>query len=422
MGLAQCPRAVRVALWATVHRLPSSQWTKGQLCTTILHIQTLDRSLHNYAIMLLDLKLSHGAQRFLRALHVIPSALHLSDHIIGAVAESHPILRDYNIAPFDKRPIQHLSTRPNGWVRIFRGDLRLEYATGLIYSGIRPIFGSTDGLHSDVPPTRPVAIFSRRARKVDQAIVLHSRYEDSYYHFLFDFVPKLEIIDRAGIAATVPVIVTEGLAGKTFFVEAIGLGLFGSRPVIVQGKKEVITARELYVVRPDAYTERQLSFPAKRFGSIADSRARDRLYISRSGTPGTSRQIINEEDLVVRLRELGFSVIDPGRIPLADQIACFARSSIIVGPHGAGLANILFRYGAPMALVEMINPTKKYHHHFFQISTHCGYFYRATLNNTERGDEQTASACADIDAVIAAVGEAIEWESSVYDRPTRPER
>ena len=359
----------------------------------------------------------HALDDLLRKLGIVLSAEEVSDHIIGAVAETHPILRDYGIAPFDERPIRHLSTRPNGWVRIFRGDLRLEYATGLIYSGIRPIFGSTDGLHLDTRSTRPFAIFSRRAREVDKAIVLHSRYEDSYYHFLFDVVPKLEIIDRAGIATTVPVIVTEGLAGKKFFVEAIGLGLFGSRPVVVQGKKEIIAARELYVVRPDAYTERQLSFPAKRFGSIADSRARDRLYISRSGTPGTSRQIINEEDLVARLRELGFSVIDPGRIPLADQIACFARSSIVVGPHGAGLANILFRYGAPMALVEMINPTQKYHHHFFQISTHCGYFYRATLNNTERGDEQTASAYADIDAVIAAVEESIEWESSVYERP-----
>lgn len=382
----------------------------------MLGLQTLDRSLHNYATML-DLKLSHGAQSFLRKLHVIPSAKHLSAPIIGAVAETHPVLPDYSIAPFDKRPIRHLSTRPNGWVRVFRGDLRLEYATGLIYSGSRPIFGSTDGLHFDTRSTRPLAMFRRRAREVDQAIVLHSLYEGSYYHFLFDVVPKLEIIDRAGIASTVPVVVTEGLAGKTFFVEAIGLGLFGSRPIIVQGKKEVIAAREMYVVRPDAYTERQLSFPAKRFGSSADPRARDRLYVSRSGKPGTTRQIINEEELVARLRELGFSVIDPGSIPLADQIACFARSSIIVGPHGAGLANILFRYGAPMALVEMINSTKKHHHHFFQISAHCGYFYRATLNNGERGDEQSASACADIDAVIAAVQESIEWESYVYERP-----
>jgi hypothetical protein len=369
------------------------------------------------------LEISRRTQRFLSTLRIIPSAKRLSETIIGSVAEAPPILRDYDIAPFDQRPIRHLSTRPNGWVRVFRGDLRLEYPTGLIYSGIRPIFGSTDSLHSDIPPTRPVALFRRRVREVDQAIVLNSRWDSSYYHFLFDVVPKLEIIDRAGIAQNVPVIVREELAGKTFFVDAIGLGLLGARPLIIQGRKEAIAARELYVVRPDAYTERQLSFPAKRFGSIADPRARDRLYITRSGNPGTSRQIINEEDLVGKLRGLGFSVIDPGKLPLADQVAHFARSSIIVGPHGSGLSNILFRYGAPMALVEMINHTKKYHHHFFQISTHCGYFYRATLNNADPGDEQVATASADIDAVVAAVEDAIEWESSVYDRPiASPER
>ncbi|HZP19211.1 MAG TPA: glycosyltransferase family 61 protein [Bauldia sp.] len=350
----------------------------------------------------------------LRKLGLILPAEGVSDYIVGAVAEPHPHPGDYSIAPFDKRPIRHMGTRPNGWVRIFLGDLRLEYATGLIYSGVRPVFDSTDGLHADIPPTNPLAIFGRGARQVEKAIVLHSRYEGSYYHFLFDVVPKLEIIDRAGIAPAVPVIVTEDLAAKKFFVEATQLGLFGPRPVIVQGKKEIIAARELYVVRPDAYTERQLSFPAKRLGGIADPRGRDRLYISRSGVPGTSRQIVNEGDLVARLRELGFSLVDPGRYPLADQMARFARSSIVVGPHGAGLANILFRYGAPMALVEMINPAKKYHHHFFQISAHSGYFYRATLNTGERGDEQFASASADVDAVIAAVEEAIEWESSVY--------
>lgn len=363
------------------------------------------------------MKISHRAQRFLNTLRIVPSANDLSNHIIGGVAEAPPILPDYDIAPFDKRPIRHLSTRPNGWVRVFRGDLRLEYPTGLLYSGIRPIFGSTDSLHlSTSPPTRPVALFRRRVREVDQAIVLNSRWDSSYYHFLFEVVPKLEIVDRAGIPENVPVIVREELAGKQFFVDAIGLGLCGARPVIIQGRKEVIAARELFVVRADAYTERQLSFPAARFGSGADPQARGRLYISRNGRPGTSRQIVNEVDLVARLRELGFSVIDPGTMPLADQIAHFARSSIIVGPHGAGLSNILFRYGAPMALVEMINPTKKYHHHFFQISAHCGYFYRATLNNSERGDEQVATACADIDAVVAAVKDSLEWETSLYDR------
>lgn len=370
-------------------------------------------------LMVVNLKLSLCTLRFLRTLRIIPSAEHCCEYVIGSVAEAQPVLPDYTVAPFDRRPIRYVDTRPNGWVRVFRGDLRLEYTTGLIYSGIRPIFGSTDGLHS-VQPTRPIAVVSRRVRKVERAIVMKSRYDDSYYHFLVDFVPKVEILERAGIGDTVPVIVSERLSRKSFFIEAKALGLFGSRPVIVQEKKEVIRARELYVVRPDAYTERQLSFPAKRLGSIAHPQGRHRLYVSRSGAPDTSRQIINEEDLVAKLREFNFCVIDPGSFPLEDQISLFAQSSIVVGPHGAGLTNILFRHGAPLALVEMINNSRKYLHHYFQIASHCGYFYRATLNNTERDEKQSANAFADIDATMKAVQDAIEWESSVYDAHIAP--
>ena len=126
------------------------------------------------------------------------------------------------------------------------------------------------------------------------------------------------------------------------------------------------------------------------------------------------RHIINESDLIPQLQPLGFSVIDPGTLPLSEQIARFSRASIVVGPHGSGLTNTLFRYGAPMALVEMINHTKKWDNAHFQISVHCGYFYRATLNRAVAGHQKTAPAYADIDAVLAAVDEAIGWEAGVY--------
>jgi len=231
---------------------------------------------------------------------------------------------------------------------------------------------------------------------------------------LFEFVPKIEIIERADIPLSVPAIVTRDLASQPFFVAAAELGLFGKRPVIIQNENEVIEAKRLYVARADICSERQIRFPSKRLRNRPGIQGRDRIYISRNGQTTRGRQIINEQELIARLRPLGFSVIDPGTMPLAEQIACFSHASIVVGPHGAGLTNILFRYGAPMALVEMINDTIKWNHHYFEIATHCGYFYRATLNHTEPGDGQTASAYADIGSVLTAVEQAIAWEISAY--------
>jgi len=136
--------------------------------------------------------------------------------------------------------------------------------------------------------------------------------------------------------------------------------------------------------------------------------------VTRSSELLNGRHILNEADLIPHLRQLGFSVIDPGTLPLSEQIARFSRASIVVGPHGSGLTNTLFRYGAPMALVEMINHTKKWDNAHFQISVHCRYFYRATLNQAVPGHQKTAPAHADIDAVLAAVDEAIAWEAGVF--------
>jgi capsular polysaccharide biosynthesis protein len=263
-------------------------------------------------------------------------------------------------------------------------------------------------------PTKPLAVLRQRGRKVDEAILLKSLFQSSYYHFLFEVIPKLEIIERAGVASDIPVIVTKDLASRNFLIEAKEMGLFGDRPIIIQNEDEVISAGRLYIARPDFYTARQLSYPLRRLGYQSCPRRRDRIYISRSIQAPNGRYIINEHDLIARLRPLGFTAIDPGTLPLSAQIACFSRASIVVGPHGAGLTNILFRYGAPMALVEMINDTKKWNNLYFQIATHCGYFYRATLNRAEPGHQKTAAAHADIDAVMAAVEESIAWETSVY--------
>jgi hypothetical protein len=361
------------------------------------------------------MRFSHRSLQILKYLRAVPSAKQVSNTIIGDIPEPSPQQSSYDLGPFERRPISSVSDRPNGWIRQFTGNLRLEYGTGCVYKGFRPIFNSTDGLHVNSPfavPTRPISVFRQDCIEIDEAIVLWSMYQRNYYHFLFDYVPKLEIVERAGISSRIPVIVAEDLASLKHYIEAAELGLFGPRKIVIQEKHQCIRARRLYVVKPDVYTKRQLGFPMHRLGRRPDPTSRDRIYVSRGGESFNNRQILNEKDLAARLRPLGFEVIVPGTMPLAAQIDRFARAGIVVGPHGGGLANILFRYGAPMALVEMINDTKRYIHHFFNIATHCGFFYRATLNRAEPVDEGKAPAHADIEAVLGAVEEAIAWEKS----------
>jgi capsular polysaccharide biosynthesis protein len=50
----------------------------------------------------------------------------------------------------------------------------------------------------------------------------------------------------------------------------------------------------------------------------------------------------------------GFERVDPGSLPVAEQIRAFAEAAVIVAPHGAALANLTF--ASPGAAVVELFP------------------------------------------------------------------
>jgi capsular polysaccharide biosynthesis protein len=65
-----------------------------------------------------------------------------------------------------------------------------------------------------------------------------------------------------------------------------------------------------------------------------------RLYLTRSGTAG--RQLLNESEIIARLKAANFAVVDPGSMSLAQQIDLFADAEVIVSPGGGALTNLIF--------------------------------------------------------------------------------
>lgn len=79
----------------------------------------------------------------------------------------------------------------------------------------------------------------------------------------------------------------------------------------------------------------------------------ERIYISRSDSK--RRRIVNEHHMLPILEKHGFSVIRPGRLSLEEQMAAFAEAKIIIAPHGAELANLV--YCQPNTrIVEIFSP------------------------------------------------------------------
>jgi capsular polysaccharide biosynthesis protein len=88
-----------------------------------------------------------------------------------------------------------------------------------------------------------------------------------------------------------------------------------------------------------------------------DSGARGRrLYISRhsinAGRP-TGRVMLNEAELIERLRPIGFEIVEPQYLTATEQIAAFASADLVVGPSGSGMFNAVFcRPGTKLIDIE----------------------------------------------------------------------
>jgi capsular polysaccharide biosynthesis protein len=73
-----------------------------------------------------------------------------------------------------------------------------------------------------------------------------------------------------------------------------------------------------------------------------------RIYVDRTGS--RLRPLINEQELVAALSGIGFIVVRPETMSMADQVRLFRGAHTIVAPHGAGLTNLGFCRPGPRVL------------------------------------------------------------------------
>ena len=75
--------------------------------------------------------------------------------------------------------------------------------------------------------------------------------------------------------------------------------------------------------------------------SLAKSgKSSKRIIVSRGSS--TTRRWLNENECINLLDTLNFKLIDPSKLSLSQQVEAFSNAEIILGPHGAGLTNIMF--------------------------------------------------------------------------------
>lgn len=290
------------------------------------------------------------------------------------------------------------------WVRLYEGPAALDPVAGLVFVRGRVVWGSTDA-RPRVRERSPKwqAHWAGGHRHFDAVISLRSIFETNYFHYLNDVLPKLRLIERLGLPESIPVVVSSRLAACRFFADTVQSGFFAGRQVVVQGEREVIGAKAIYV--PSDFDCDRVAFDwlCDRLGAARHADRGDALYVHRGASSPNRRGYRNEAAVFELMARHGVRLVDPAEHSLAEQIDLFSRAGLVIGPHGAGLANLLFRRG-PGDLLELFNPNIGTPHYYL-IARLRGLGYRWRYNLSPQGKENVASSEMDIAAMELALKE-----------------
>lgn len=105
-----------------------------------------------------------------------------------------------------------------------------------------------------------------------------------------------------------------------------------------------------------------------------------RIYVSREGL--ANRRLINETDLLRTIQGLGFQVVRPECLSLADQIRTFKDAKVVLGAFGAGLTNMLFSR-PPSMILELQDPIFPPRSWYWKMASILGHEWRCCVGQSK---------------------------------------
>jgi capsular polysaccharide biosynthesis protein len=209
-----------------------------------------------------------------------------------------------------------------------------------------------------------------------ELVSLRDTGEENYYHFYNDVLAKLFFLEeKLNLSPDVPLLVAQRLYEKPYFQYFLKHPYLRDRRWIIQDQ-QYIRSQRTYFCKPLTHTpkyySRALSMvqPEDLAGAAEADR---RLFITRS--PQRLRFIENNAEIAAICQEWEFESVDFDELTLPQQIRAMSQARYVVGIHGAGLTNILFRSSRPLGLLEIYPPSTYFPFHYVLMANQLGFQY-----------------------------------------------
>lgn len=177
------------------------------------------------------------------------------------------------------------------------------------------------------------------------------------YHWLYDGLPRLALIERMGIEIEALYVDTS----QPFVLQSLEMAGIKPRQIINASRYPNIQAKQMVIPSFPLYGGKQIKYSVPSWAlrylrsKLANENAQGELRLFVSRQDAHYRFLENEDRLFQELELRGFKRVILSGLSLQAQKEIFSQASVVVAPHGAGLANILFcRPGTK--ILELFHP------------------------------------------------------------------
>ncbi|MEL6645003.1 MAG: glycosyltransferase family 61 protein [Pseudomonadota bacterium] len=221
----------------------------------------------------------------------------------------------------------------------------------------------------------------------------------NYYHFLLDAGIRYTNLAVAGALPEDVVFLahSEPNAWQSDYLQLLGIDPDALR-VLPSGQGAPLTVSELTIAAASRVRFACSPVATTRFrdrvlgaAGIAPGLVDRRIYVSRADAG--KRRVLNEAEIWPLFEERGFEFVTLDGLSVPEQLSLFASASMVAGPHGAGLTNMIF---ADAPLVFELLPADRWNLGVFSTLTNViGGQYHAFIANQENASSLTIRSLAE---------------------------
>jgi len=195
-------------------------------------------------------------------------------------------------------------------------------------------------------------LLKHKQQKIDDKFVINMEYPNSYTnygHWLLEFLPRLATVDELYDIQSEDVLILTRHDLPDFGLDTLEMLGFSGEQLMDCDTGAVIESKMIeqeYAGISNWKAEANSSgrrWVAKSLrGAVNMDLLSDypsQIYIARRHQ---RRKICNFREIRAVLSDYGFYILNPEKLSITEQIRYFANADVIVGPSGAGLANMIF--------------------------------------------------------------------------------